>query len=327
MSTSRDIKALFDRFGGDSSSYREIRMEGEAHEARGRWPLLGLIDPRKVELDALDAARGQAPADPARAEAVQGEAGEPDAGEAGGAGEGAGTGAAFVPRHAGGGLLPRDRSQAALRRSAPLFTRSPRRDIPPVLQKSLPRAPESAAFRFSPTPSMDDRTESAPPPSEADEAASGASFEATAAEPRIEPRVEPRIAPRGAALPPLTGRTAMAAAAAIAPRTAPATSAPLAAGLAASAAAREPASAAAPNRPLAAPTRSSPLRKLVGAAPVSSLESAPPARALEADDRLDSLFGRLRGAAQAPRPQAGGTEPKAAPAPRRPWFLKGGGRP
>ncbi|WP_028229611.1 cellulose biosynthesis protein BcsP [Paraburkholderia ferrariae] len=325
MSTSRDIKALFDRFGGDSSSYREIRMEGEAHEARGRWPLLGLIDPRKVELDALDVARGQACADPAGVEAAQGEAGEPDAGEAG---EGAGTGAAFAARHAGGGLSPRDRSQAALRRSAPLFTRSPRRDIPPVLEKSLPRAPESAAFRFSPTPSMDDRAEAPPPPSDADEAASGAGFEATVPEPRIEPGIEPgvepgvepgiepRIAPRGA-LPPLTGRTAMAAPA-IAARTAPAGSAPLAAG---------PAARAAPNRPPAAPTRSSPLRKLVGAAPASSLENAPPARALEADGRLDSLFDRLRGTAQAPRPQAGGTEPKAAPAPRRPWFLKGGGRP
>ncbi|WP_322016167.1 cellulose biosynthesis protein BcsP [Paraburkholderia sp. J12] len=301
MSTSRDIKALFDRFGGDSSSYREIRMEGEAHEARGRWPLLGMIDPRKVELDALDAARRQGAADPV----------EPEAGEAG---EDAGTGSVFAPPRAGGGLLPRDRSQAALRRSAPLFTRSPRRDIPPVLQKSQPKAPESAAFRFSPTPSMEARADAMPQQPEPGTAASIASPEATAP--------APRVAPRGAALPPLTGRPAMTAPA-IAPRTAPVASAPLAAGPVASAAAN----LAAPNRPLATSTRSSPLRKLIGAAPAASLESAPPIQAPGTDGRLDSLFGRLRGTAQAPRLQAAGVEPKAAAAPRRPWFLKGVGRP
>ncbi|WP_369067583.1 cellulose biosynthesis protein BcsP, partial [Burkholderia gladioli] len=43
MNTSRDVKALFDRFGGDASSYQEIRMENEALDARRRWPLLGMI--------------------------------------------------------------------------------------------------------------------------------------------------------------------------------------------------------------------------------------------------------------------------------------------
>lgn len=110
MSTSHDVKALFDRFGGDPTSYREIRMENEAHEARGRWPLLGMIDPRKVELSA---------------------AGAP--GEV-------------------SSLATRDHSQAALRRSAPLFTRSPRSDVPPIVRKEKPVAPGSGAFRFSPEP-------------------------------------------------------------------------------------------------------------------------------------------------------------------------------
>jgi len=45
MSTSSDIKVLFDSFQGDVTGYREVCMENEAHEARDRWPLFGLIGP------------------------------------------------------------------------------------------------------------------------------------------------------------------------------------------------------------------------------------------------------------------------------------------
>src|SRR5215831_12406895 len=100
MSTSRDVKALFDRFGGDASSYREIRMENEARDARGRWPLLGMIDPREVDLSAAEAKPGAPQAPELRVK---------------------------VPR------AQRDDTQATLRQSAPLFTRSPRRDVPPVI--------------------------------------------------------------------------------------------------------------------------------------------------------------------------------------------------
>ncbi|WP_321784356.1 cellulose biosynthesis protein BcsP [Paraburkholderia sp. J94] len=119
MSTSRDVKALFDRFGGDASSYREIRMENEARDARGRWPLLGMIDPREVDLSAAEARPGAPQAPELRVK---------------------------VPR------AQRDDTQAALRQSAPLFTRSPRRDVPPVIRKEKPAAPASSAFRFSPIP-------------------------------------------------------------------------------------------------------------------------------------------------------------------------------
>ncbi|MEK6293925.1 MAG: cellulose biosynthesis protein BcsP, partial [Paraburkholderia tropica] len=121
MSTSRDVKALFDRFGGDASSYREIRMENEARDARGRWPLLGMIDPREVDLAAAEAKPGAPQAPELRVK---------------------------LPR------AQRDDTQATLRQSAPLFTRSPRRDVPPVIRKEKPAAPTSSAFRFSPTPAL-----------------------------------------------------------------------------------------------------------------------------------------------------------------------------
>ncbi|MFP6562846.1 cellulose biosynthesis protein BcsP [Paraburkholderia sp. B3] len=144
MSPSRDIKALFDRFGGDPDSYREIRMESEAHEARGRWPLLEMIDPRKVELSAADTARGDALAEPETEQTAPGLY------------EGVRNSPAPAAAGTDSGPMARDRSQAALRRSAPLFTRSPRRDIPPVIEKPAPRAPESGAFRFSPQPAAEE---------------------------------------------------------------------------------------------------------------------------------------------------------------------------
>lgn len=172
MSPSRDIKALFDRFGGDPDSYREIRMESEAHEARGRWPLLGMIDPRKVELSAADTPRAGALVEPEGEQpAAEGYEGVPSS---------------PAPAAAAGGLRPRDRSQAALRRSAPLFTRSPRRDIPPVIEKPVPRAPESEAFRFSPLPAA------GAPADEADQLDPAGMATAL---PGHEPRVAPRAMP------------------------------------------------------------------------------------------------------------------------------------
>ncbi|NIF93493.1 cellulose biosynthesis protein BcsP, partial [Burkholderia sp. Cy-637] len=101
MNTSRDVKALFDRFGGDASSYQEIRMENEALDARRRWPLLGMIDPRQAELAAASAQPGQP--DEARAAASPAEAGSR------------------------GKAATQNRTHAVLRSTAPLFTRSPRR--------------------------------------------------------------------------------------------------------------------------------------------------------------------------------------------------------
>jgi resuscitation-promoting factor RpfA len=301
MSTSRDIKALFDRFGGDSTSYREIRMENEAHDARDRWPLLGMIDPLKVEVSAAEQARGQKPASSAAAGA--GALAMPDESEA----DEGGTGPA--PGYTGG-LPSRDRSQAALRRSAPLFTRSPRRDIPPVIEKSVPKAPESAAFRFSPTPAADESAEEAVQPD-----LSAAASDVPAADAAVQPSFPgPRIAPRAAAPAPLAMNIARAAPA-VSAQPAPIESRMV-----------EPERA-----PVAAP-RASPLRKLIGsAAPAPAAPGTTPSPAAATNDRLDHLFDRLRSGGQAARLPERGVEPAAAEtkarASSRPWFLKGVGKP
>lgn len=132
MSTSRDVQTLFERFGGDANGYQEIRTENEAQEARERWPLLGMTDPRKVELHSSGTPRSSALSDPSTVREEDG-----------------------VARAAP------DRSQAALRRSAALFMQSPRRDIPPVIEPRRRATPESAAFRFSPAPINDEASKHA----------------------------------------------------------------------------------------------------------------------------------------------------------------------
>jgi resuscitation-promoting factor RpfA len=277
MSPSRDIKSLFDRFGGDPDSYREIRMESEAHEARGRWPLLGMIDPRKVELSAAETARGEALTEPAAEHAT------PEIYE--------GVRSSPAMAGAGGGTAARDRSQAVLRRSAPLFTRSPRRDIPPVIEKAVPQAPESGAFRFSPQPAAADVADEAAQPVPADAAAG-------------MPRHEPRIAPRSTSL---------------APPAVNATPEPVATARGVAPAAR--------SESVSMPLPSSPLKKLFGAALPMAQDPAP-AQEADAGDRLDRLFDRLRGggAQAASAPESGG-EPKASATPRHPGFPKGVSRP
>jgi resuscitation-promoting factor RpfA len=282
MSPSRDIKALFDRFGGDPDSYREIRMESEAHEARGRWPLLGMIDPRKVELSAAETAVGEALAEPEAEQAAPAMY------------EGVQSSPAMAGT--GGGPAQHDRSQAVLRRSAPLFTRSPRRDIPPVIEKAVPQAPESGAFRFSPQPAAGDVADEAAQPVPAD-AATGI------------PRHEPRIAPRSTPLAPPAVHAApepVVTARGVAPAA----------------------------RSASVSASSSPLKKLFGAAAPMAQDTAS-AQEVDAGDRLDRLFDRLRGGsggssgggAQSARVPASGGEPKAAATPRHPGFLKGASRP
>jgi resuscitation-promoting factor RpfA len=266
MSTSSDIKELFGRFGGDASSYREISVENEAHEARDRWPLLGMIDLRRTLPAAAGKSPGETTPDTRRPVASTGAAS---------ASAGASTAAAASPP---GG------TQAALRRSAPLFARSPRRDVAPPIAQRPPSVPESGAFRFSPPPGAAANQEDA-----AEEAAPRVTREA-ASPPPLEPTMAP---PRDAGLPPFVANLARSAAA-----PAPA-----------------PTFAAQPAQP--APN-AAPLRKLFGvAAPVSTPvapQAAPAAPNTEPADRLDSLFDRLRkGAHAAPTPPAG-ADPKRAPA-------------
>lgn len=49
MSKSEDVKALFRRFGGNASSYREIVSQDQAGEAEQKWPMLRQIDPANHE--------------------------------------------------------------------------------------------------------------------------------------------------------------------------------------------------------------------------------------------------------------------------------------
>ncbi|MGV0131533.1 cellulose biosynthesis protein BcsP [Burkholderia gladioli] len=355
MNTSRDVKALFDRFGGDASSYQEIRMENEALDARRRWPLLGMIDPRQAE---LAAASGQP--DEARAAASPAEAG------------------------ARGKAATQNRTHAVLRSTAPLFTRSPRRDVPPAIApQPAPAAPEGSTYRFTPAP---DAAAMAAEPAELAApavalAAATAGADTAAAEPAatllapLQASLAPRdavsvppsavtpvvvapaaTAPAGAgfapAAPPAPAATATAAPATIpTPPAAPPPAAPMSLSRAAAQIAPRlalPRTAEPPRRAMARGIFTAPIGAAarlpshdpLGRAPVplqpapalKKLAAGAPARpgqpqsagAAEADgERLDSLFTRLRHGGSAPAPAA----PKsAAEAPRRPWFLRGAPR-
>ncbi|MGP3657456.1 cellulose biosynthesis protein BcsP [Burkholderia gladioli] len=355
MNTSRDVKALFDRFGGDASSYQEIRMENEALDARRRWPLLGMIDPRQAE---LAAASGQP--DEARAAASPAEAG------------------------ARGKAATQNRTHAVLRSTAPLFTRSPRRDVPPAIApQPAPAAPEGSTYRFTPAP---DAAAMAAEPAELAApavalAAAAAGADTAAAEPAatllapLQASLAPRdavsvppsavtpvvvapaaTAPAGAgfapAAPPAPAATATAAPATIpTPPAAPPPAAPMSLSRAAAQIAPRlalPRTAEPPRRAMARGIFTAPIGAAarlpshdpLGRAPVplqpapalKKLAAGAPARpgqpqragAAEADgERLDSLFTRLRHGGSAPAPAA----PKsAAEAPRRPWFLRGAPR-
>ncbi|WP_244103997.1 cellulose biosynthesis protein BcsP [Burkholderia gladioli] len=347
MNTSRDVKALFDRFGGDASSYQEIRMENEALDARRRWPLLGMIDPRQAE---LAAASGQP--DEARAAASPAEAG------------------------ARGKAATQNRTHAVLRSTAPLFTRSPRRDVPPAIApQPAPAAPEGSTYRFTPAPGAAamaaEPAELAAPAVALAAAAAGA--DTAAGEPAspaatLLAPLQASLAPRDAAsVPPSAVAPAVVAPAAAAPAAtvtatpAPATiptppaAQPAAAPMPLSRAAAQiaprlaqPRTAEPPRRAMArgiftapigaaarlpshdplgrapVPLQPAPaLKKLAGGAP-SRPGQPQRAGAAEADgERLDSLFTRLRHGGSAPAPAA----PKsAAEAPRRPWFLRGAPR-
>ncbi|WP_244123753.1 cellulose biosynthesis protein BcsP [Burkholderia gladioli] len=355
MNTSRDVKALFDRFGGDASSYQEIRMENEALDARRRWPLLGMIDPRQAE---LAAASGQP--DEARAAASPAEAG------------------------ARGKAATQNRTHAVLRSTAPLFTRSPRRDVPPAIApQPAPAAPEGSTYRFTPAP---DAAAMAAEPAELAApavalAAATAGADTAAAEPAatllapLQASLAPRdavsvppsavtpvvvapaaTAPAGSgfapAAPPAPAATATAAPATIpTPPAAPPPAAPMSLSRAAAQIAPRlalPRTAEPPRRAMARGIFTAPIGAAarlpshdpLGRAPVplqpapalKKLAAGAPARpgqpqragAAEADgERLDSLFTRLRHGGSAPAPAA----PKsAAEAPRRPWFLRGAPR-
>lgn len=345
MNTSRDVKALFDRFGGDASSYQEIRMENEALDARRRWPLLGMIDPRQAELAAASAQPGQP--------------GQPDEARA-----------AASPAEAAtrGKAATQNRTHAVLRSTAPLFTRSPRRDVPPAIApEPAPAAPEGSTYRFTPAPgaaamAAEPAELAAPAVALAAATAGAAAAEPASPAATLLAPLQASLAPRDAASVPPSAVTPVVVApvatapagAGFAPAVPPAPAAqPAAAPMPLSRAAAQIAPRLAQSRTAEPPRRAMargiftapigaaarlPSRDPLGRAPVP-LQPAPalkklaggaPARpgqpqgAAEADgERLDSLFTRLRHGGNAPAQAA----PKsAAEAPRRPWFLRGAPR-
>ncbi len=125
MSSSSDIEKLFDHFGGDANAYQEIGRENEAHTARTRWPLLVTLDLRQPSIPAIGP-HGQQPATAHAAEH------EP---------------AAASSTAERDEAAPKDVA-SVLRAKAPLFTRSPRRDIPPVVVPAPPPVVPRGAGRF-----------------------------------------------------------------------------------------------------------------------------------------------------------------------------------
>lgn len=117
MSSSSDIEKLFDHFGGDASAYQEIGRENEARSARTRWPLLVTLDLTQPAIPAIGQRRELA--------------GEASAQEA-------------APEADRQDTTPKD-AASVTRAKAPLFTRSHRRDIPPVVVAAQPGAPRGAS--------------------------------------------------------------------------------------------------------------------------------------------------------------------------------------
>ena len=119
MSSSSDIEKLFDHFGGDANAYQEIGRENEARTARTRWPLLVTLDLTQPTIPEIGQRREAKPQPPVAA-------------------------AAAVDRQ---DPMPKDVASVT-RAKAPLFTRSPRRDIPPVVVAAPQPAAPSGASRF-----------------------------------------------------------------------------------------------------------------------------------------------------------------------------------
>ncbi|MDE1181075.1 cellulose biosynthesis protein BcsP [Paraburkholderia sp.] len=130
MSPSSDIETLFGHFGGNASDYQEIGRENDAATARTRWPLLVTLDLNRQQIPVVGEPGEQAAADASRA--------QPEAGAA-------------VPP----GFARTDPHAPVDRKSAPLFARSPRRDMPPVLNFKKPEPlVQRGAARFSLEPQL-----------------------------------------------------------------------------------------------------------------------------------------------------------------------------
>ncbi|ANB75392.1 hypothetical protein AYM40_23755 [Paraburkholderia phytofirmans OLGA172] len=135
MSSSSDIEKLFDHFGGDANAYQEIGRENEARSARTRWPLLVTLDLTQPAIPAIGQRRAVAASEASAQDAA--------------------------PTADLQDTTPKD-AASVTRAKTPLFTRSHRRDIPPVVVTVQPAA-SSGASRFG-APDTEDETAPAPHP-------------------------------------------------------------------------------------------------------------------------------------------------------------------
>jgi hypothetical protein len=219
MSSSSDIEKLFEQFGGDANAYQEIGRENDARTARTRWPLLVTLDLTQPAIPEIGQLREAKPQPSASAASV-----------------------AASPEDS----TPKDVA-AVTRAKAPLFTRSHRRDIPPVaVAPEKPPIPSGASRRFGAAGQPDQdgeqaasRAEHTAAPAQAGDAAAAATgapvapaaasaaapaFAGTTAMAPIPPAVSPApafaAAPVAASIPPAivsAGMPAFAAAPAAAP--------------------------------------------------------------------------------------------------------------
>lgn len=260
MSSSSDIEKLFDHFGGDANAYQEIGRENEAHSARTRWPLLVTLDLKQPLIPPIGQraqARSQPVADEATALAIERQ--DPAA--------------------------PKD-AASVTRAKAPLFTRSHRRDIPPVaVAAATPAAPRGAS-RFG-VPETHGEVAQASASKAADAASMPVSSSlASSASSPVSPATR-QVEPAAAVVPPV--RIASLA--------------PLA-----------PVSASARTQPfMSTPTSmaASQPTSILGKLFSSQAETAPLHTAAAATQAvpLQSLFDRLRGTPRAAAASAGSAEP------------------
>lgn len=274
MSSSSDIEKLFDHFGGDASAYQEIGRENEARSARTRWPLLVTLGLTQPAIPAIGQRRE-----------VAGEASAQEPAPA-------------VDRQ---NTTPKD-AASVTRAKAPLFTRSHRRDIPPVVVAAQPVSSRGAS-RFGTLDASDDAAAPA-----AQTAPAMPVSQSTASMPSAV------VTPRSEIPVPLPRATTPAPVSAPAPTWA---QAPVQA--------HTPtwAPAAVPTYPTA-PTAPKPPATILGKLFAPEPELAPPPAARPGESApLQSVFDRLRGTPAQPVAAPARAISAAAPAASNSWLVNG----
>ncbi|PZR40937.1 cellulose biosynthesis protein BcsP [Paraburkholderia fungorum] len=333
MSSSSDIEKLFDHFGGDANAYQEIGRENEARSARTRWPLLVTLDLTQPTIPAIRQRRE------ADSETLAQEAARKAAEEA----------AAAADRQDD---VPKD-AASVTRAKAPLFTRSHRRDIPPVVVAAKSAAP-SGASRFGALETNDGTAvspgaETAPAAPTAPTAPVPPAVTRTDAAAPLARQAAPAVAPPSTSIPPVAAAPARAAVppANIAPLgqfrtpalpvtqtmasmplnlTAPRAPAPAwTQAPAPSAWAQTPAQAHAPTYPTA-PAAPTPPASILGKLFATQAAPAPrqPAAGNPGESApLQSVFDRLRGTPAQTAPAPAGTSRAATPGASNSWLVNG----